>query len=127
MDVLLNGSVFDKIEEIGSFVFSLIYLSINYRNKTIVFHLGFLDKFTLRECIEKLELLKTPEERHRRLREIPEVHADPNMDPNCDSDQDAREIDNKKQGPLLCQVNMELDLYTDKSYLIFTFPGDIRR
>ncbi|KAH7850406.1 hypothetical protein Vadar_032401 [Vaccinium darrowii] len=52
----------------------------------------------LRECIEKLELLKTPEERHRRLREIPEVHADPNMDPNCDSDQDAREIDNKKQG-----------------------------
>ncbi|KAG5530265.1 hypothetical protein RHGRI_030586 [Rhododendron griersonianum] len=54
--------------------------------------------FTLRECIEKLVLLKTPEERQRRLHEIPEVHADPKMDPNCDSDQDVGEIDNKKQG-----------------------------
>ncbi|KAE9450319.1 hypothetical protein C3L33_17763, partial [Rhododendron williamsianum] len=57
-----------------------------------------LNDFTLRECIEKLVLLKTPEERQRRLHEIPEVHADPKMDPNCDSDQDVGEVDNKKQG-----------------------------
>ncbi|KAA0033767.1 zinc finger CCCH domain-containing protein 19 [Cucumis melo var. makuwa] len=29
----------------------------------------------------KLQLLKTPEERQRRIEEIPEIHADPNMDP----------------------------------------------
>ncbi|XP_057500328.1 zinc finger CCCH domain-containing protein 44-like [Actinidia eriantha] len=45
-------------------------------------------KREFRECLEKLELLKTPEERQRRLYEIPEVHADPNMDPNCESDKD---------------------------------------
>ncbi|XP_058228086.1 zinc finger CCCH domain-containing protein 44-like [Rhododendron vialii] len=42
----------------------------------------------LRDCVEKLELLKTPEEYQRRLHEIPDVHADPNMDPNCHSDED---------------------------------------
>ncbi|XP_057966122.1 zinc finger CCCH domain-containing protein 19 [Malania oleifera] len=50
----------------------------------------------LRECVEKLQLLKTAEERQRRLEEIPEVHADPNMDPNHESEEDEEES-NKKQ------------------------------
>lgn len=52
----------------------------------------------LRECVEKLQLLSTPEERHRRVHEIPEVHADPNMDPSYESEEDAVEADDKKQG-----------------------------
>ncbi|KAM0839651.1 hypothetical protein ACQ4PT_060179 [Festuca glaucescens] len=39
----------------------------------------------LRECVEKLQLLNTPEERERRINEIPEVHVDPHMDPNYES------------------------------------------
>nr|XP_027193442.1 zinc finger CCCH domain-containing protein 19-like [Cicer arietinum] len=31
----------------------------------------------LRECVEQLQLLETPEERQRRLEEIPEIHVDP--------------------------------------------------
>ncbi|KAF3646665.1 Zinc finger CCCH domain-containing protein 19 [Capsicum annuum] len=49
-------------------------------------HEDFLDCSTLRECIEKLELLKTPKERQRRLMEIPEVHADPKMNPDYESE-----------------------------------------
>ncbi|KAL8543085.1 hypothetical protein ACS0TY_003823 [Phlomoides rotata] len=41
----------------------------------------------LRECVEKLQLLKTPEERRRRLEEIPEIHADPKMDPSYESEE----------------------------------------
>ncbi|KNA22355.1 hypothetical protein SOVF_034820 isoform B [Spinacia oleracea] len=54
-------------------------------------------KKELRECVEKLQLLKTPEERQRRLNEIPEVHADPKMDPSCVSD-DETEKQDKRQG-----------------------------
>ncbi|KAA8547456.1 hypothetical protein F0562_003680 [Nyssa sinensis] len=54
-------------------------------------------KKELRECVEKLQLLKTPEERQRRLLEIPEVHADSNMDPNYESEEDAGELNDKKQ------------------------------
>ncbi|XP_066312547.1 zinc finger CCCH domain-containing protein 44-like [Miscanthus floridulus] len=39
----------------------------------------------LRECVEKLKLLSTPEERARRLIEEPEIHADPAMDPYYES------------------------------------------
>jgi hypothetical protein len=46
-----------------------------------------------------LQLLKTPEERQRRLEEIPEIHADPNMDPNHESDEDEGETEDKRQGP----------------------------
>lgn len=53
-------------------------------------------KKELRECVEKLQLLKTPEERQRRLNEIPEVHADPKMDPSCESD-DESEMHDKEQ------------------------------
>ncbi|KAH0719175.1 hypothetical protein KY285_015206 [Solanum tuberosum] len=52
---------------------------------------------TLRECVEKLELLKTPEEHQRRLLATPEVHADPKMDPNYETEEDARESDDIKQ------------------------------
>ncbi|KAL6959979.1 hypothetical protein U1Q18_040126 [Sarracenia purpurea var. burkii] len=54
-------------------------------------------KKELRECVEKLELLKTPEEHQRRLHEIPDVQSDPNMDPNCESDKDSGGVGNKKQ------------------------------
>ncbi|XP_022953119.1 zinc finger CCCH domain-containing protein 19-like [Cucurbita moschata] len=50
----------------------------------------------LRECVEKLQLLKTPEERQRRREEIPEIHADPNMDPSHESE-DEDEADDKRQ------------------------------
>ncbi|KAK2979779.1 hypothetical protein RJ640_016311 [Escallonia rubra] len=53
---------------------------------------------TLNSNVEKLQLLKTPEERQRRLREIPEVHADPNMDPSYESEEDSGKLNAKKQG-----------------------------
>ncbi|PIN07649.1 RNA polymerase I transcription factor UAF [Handroanthus impetiginosus] len=52
----------------------------------------------LRECVEKLQLLKTPEERRRRLEEIPEIHADPKMDPSYESDDnDSETEDNRRE------------------------------
>ncbi|KAA8531947.1 hypothetical protein F0562_006336 [Nyssa sinensis] len=54
-------------------------------------------KKELRECLEKLQLLKKPEERQRRMHEIPEVHAYPHMDPNYESEEDAGEPNDKKQ------------------------------
>ncbi|PNT67689.1 hypothetical protein BRADI_3g30620v3 [Brachypodium distachyon] len=39
----------------------------------------------LRECVEKLKLLNTPEERERRINEVPEVHVDPHMAPDYES------------------------------------------
>nr|GEV95158.1 zinc finger CCCH domain-containing protein 19-like [Tanacetum cinerariifolium] len=52
-------------------------------------------KKELRECVEKLNLLKTPEERARRLEEFPLVHDDPTMDPDCSEDE--TEVDDKNQ------------------------------
>ncbi|KAF3440764.1 hypothetical protein FNV43_RR19050 [Rhamnella rubrinervis] len=54
--------------------------------------------FTLRECVEKLQLLNSLEERQRRLQEVPVVHSDPNMDLNCESEDNAGELDEKKRG-----------------------------
>ncbi|KAJ7968177.1 Zinc finger CCCH domain-containing protein 19 [Quillaja saponaria] len=51
----------------------------------------------LRECVEKLQILKTPEERQRRLEEIPEVHADPRMDPGFESEEDEDKMDDKRE------------------------------
>ncbi|KAK4804532.1 hypothetical protein SAY86_004349 [Trapa natans] len=50
----------------------------------------------LRECVEKLQLLKTPDERQRRLDEIPEIHVDPKMDPSYESEEDEAKV-NKRQ------------------------------
>ncbi|KAF8672168.1 hypothetical protein HU200_049735 [Digitaria exilis] len=47
------------------------------------------------ECVEKLQLLDTPEEKARRINEVPEVHVDPRMTPNYES---AEEQDYKKAG-----------------------------
>ncbi|KAJ9147002.1 hypothetical protein P3X46_029211 [Hevea brasiliensis] len=52
----------------------------------------------LRECVEKLELLKSPKERERRLLEIPNIHSDPSMDPSHESEEDAGESDEKNPG-----------------------------
>ncbi|GAB2218130.1 hypothetical protein Droror1_Dr00001348 [Drosera rotundifolia] len=43
----------------------------------------------LGQNVEKLQLLKTPKERQRRLDEIPVVHDDPKMDPSYDSDDES--------------------------------------
>ncbi|CAH8283118.1 unnamed protein product [Eruca vesicaria subsp. sativa] len=43
----------------------------------------------LRDCVEKLGHLESPEERQRLLQEIPEVHTDPSMDPSHPSAEDA--------------------------------------
>ncbi|KAJ0433967.1 putative chromatin regulator PHD family [Helianthus annuus] len=53
-------------------------------------------KKELRECVEKLNVLKTPEERARRLEEVPLVHDDPTMDPEYGSEDDT-DSDDKKQ------------------------------
>lgn len=47
--------------------------------------------------MEKLQLLKTPEERQRRMEEIPRIHSDPNMDPSHESEEE-EEPEEKKQG-----------------------------
>ncbi|KAK4795312.1 hypothetical protein SAY86_013306 [Trapa natans] len=56
-----------------------------------------LTQFTLRECVEKLQLLKTPEERQRRLDDIPEIHVDPKMDPSYESEEDEAEADDRQR------------------------------
>ncbi|GKA05445.1 zinc finger CCCH domain-containing protein 19-like protein [Tanacetum coccineum] len=52
-------------------------------------------KKELKECVEKLNLMKTPEERARRFKEFPLVHDDPTMDPDCSKDK--TEVDDKNQ------------------------------
>ncbi|KAK7367329.1 hypothetical protein VNO80_09338 [Phaseolus coccineus] len=47
--------------------------------------------------VEKLHLLNSPEERQRRLHEIPDVHSDPNLDSMFESDEDDGESDERKQ------------------------------
>ncbi|KAK1369486.1 RDR2-independent DNA methylation protein [Heracleum sosnowskyi] len=54
-------------------------------------------KKQLRECVEGLQLLRRPEERKRRLEDIPEIHADPKMEPNFKSEDNDSEIDSYKQ------------------------------
>nr|TKS05425.1 hypothetical protein D5086_0000135220 [Populus alba] len=53
--------------------------------------------FTLREYLERLQLLKTPEERQRILEGVPEIHADPNINPSHGSDEDEGETEDKRQ------------------------------
>lgn len=48
--------------------------------------------------MEKLQLLKTPEERRRRLEEIPEIHADPKMDPSYESEEKDSENEDIRRG-----------------------------
>ncbi|KAL9461686.1 hypothetical protein AB3S75_004642 [Citrus x aurantiifolia] len=64
----------------------------------------------LRELVEKLEILNSPEERKRRLLEIPEVHVDPKMDPSYESEEDTKEfnedIDMKPWNPSIGRKEM---------------------
>lgn len=48
--------------------------------------------------MEKLQLLKTPEERRRRLEEIPEIHADPKMDPSYESEDNDSDNEDARRG-----------------------------
>ncbi|XP_058109514.1 zinc finger CCCH domain-containing protein 19 [Magnolia sinica] len=48
----------------------------------------------LRDSLDKIQLLSTPEERSRRLEELPEVHADPSLGPSFESDKDHGDQDN---------------------------------
>lgn len=48
--------------------------------------------------MDKLQLLKSPEERKRRMSEVPEIHADPKMNPNYESEEDNRSADVGKKG-----------------------------
>lgn len=49
--------------------------------------------------MEKLQLLKTPEERRRRLEDIPEIHADPKMNPSYESeDNDNSDNEDARRG-----------------------------
>ncbi|KAF2290824.1 hypothetical protein GH714_015656 [Hevea brasiliensis] len=59
---------------------------------------GHRKEYPLLECVEKLELLKSPKERERRLLEIPNIHSDPSMDPSHESEEDAGESDEKNPG-----------------------------
>ncbi|XP_024974114.1 zinc finger CCCH domain-containing protein 44-like [Cynara cardunculus var. scolymus] len=54
-------------------------------------------KKSYRECVEKLQLLNSPDERERRLKEIPVIRSDPKMNPHYESD-DTEEYFNKEHG-----------------------------
>ncbi|KZV16987.1 zinc finger CCCH domain-containing protein 44-like [Dorcoceras hygrometricum] len=54
-------------------------------------------KKELREYVRKLQLLKSPEERQRRIAEIPVVHDDPKMSPAYESEEDVRSADNPRK------------------------------
>lgn len=49
--------------------------------------------------MDKLQLLNSPEECKRRLEEVPVVNPDPSMDPRSEFNDNAGELDEKKQGP----------------------------
>jgi hypothetical protein len=51
----------------------------------------------LRDCVERLQLLKSPEERRRRLCEAPEIHSDPRMHPNYGPEEDAGDSNVNKE------------------------------
>ncbi|KAK7406780.1 hypothetical protein VNO78_08413 [Psophocarpus tetragonolobus] len=56
-----------------------------------------LDKALTLHSIRVNDLLNSPEERQRRLHEIPDVHSDPNLDSMFESDEDDGESDERKQ------------------------------
>ncbi|GAB2269205.1 hypothetical protein Dimus_004133 [Dionaea muscipula] len=65
----------------------------------------------VRECVEKLELLNKPEERQRRIHEIPEVHVDPPMDATYESDEETGQRGTKMQD---AKKSMKLSYYNSK-------------
>lgn len=88
------GNCQNKIESYLFFIFSLNYIII-----FIDLFLGSsLTLFTLREYVDRLQLLKSPEERQRRISEVPEIHADPTMNPSYESEEDTRNGVRSKKG-----------------------------
>ncbi|XP_044498097.1 zinc finger CCCH domain-containing protein 44-like [Mangifera indica] len=53
-------------------------------------------KRDLRECVEKLELLDSPDNHNRRLLGVVVIHIDPDMDPSCESEDDVGEFVEKE-------------------------------
>ncbi|KAI3499995.1 hypothetical protein L1887_35810 [Cichorium endivia] len=80
------------------YIWILLFLSWNY----------------LREYVEKLQRLKTPEERERRLREIPEVHSDPKMNPDYETD-DTEDYFNKEHVQLMKPKHSKINHKTTNS------------
>ncbi|KAL0448449.1 UNVERIFIED_CONTAM: Zinc finger CCCH domain-containing protein 19 [Sesamum latifolium] len=74
-EILRLNHLRDRASEKGHFA------HLSWRSLTLVM---------LREYVDKLQLLKSPEELHRRLSEVPEIHADPKMSPDYESEEDAR-------------------------------------
>ncbi|RZR96953.1 hypothetical protein BHM03_00026070 [Ensete ventricosum] len=62
-----------------------VTLEILNLNKKEVIPIDIISNQEFTECIEKLQLLNTPEEHNRRLNEVPEIHTDPHMDPDYES------------------------------------------
>lgn len=81
-----------------------------------------LTLFTLRECVDKLQLLKTPEERQRRISEVPVIHADPKMDPNYESEEDSRIGDNINEGTSIMGLcGLELKISSFRYFFCYCF------
>ncbi|KAI3698812.1 hypothetical protein L2E82_42651 [Cichorium intybus] len=66
------------------------------RKKEYPFFFNIYTFHIILECVEKLQILKTPEDRARRLQDVPVIHDDPTMDPNHVSEDDS-DKDDKKQ------------------------------
>ncbi|KAK9052519.1 hypothetical protein SSX86_029148 [Deinandra increscens subsp. villosa] len=65
--------------------------------------------FLTSECVEKIQLLKTPDERERMLSKIPQVHSDPKMNPDYESD-DTEEYFNKEHGDQMESISSAKNL-----------------
>ncbi|KAD3640714.1 hypothetical protein E3N88_29937 [Mikania micrantha] len=61
---------------------------------------SYLTYLIVSKCVEKIQLLKTPDERERILNKIPQVRSDPKMNPDYESD-DTEEYFNKEHGDQL--------------------------
>lgn len=68
----------------------------------------------LRECVEKLQLLNSSQERARRINEVLEVHVDPHMDPDYESTEEmdyqkavVRIVNGKKSDGFFSPVNQQ--------------------
>ncbi|XP_073297033.1 zinc finger CCCH domain-containing protein 44-like [Primulina huaijiensis] len=55
-------------------------------------------KKELREYVNKVQLLKSPEERQRRIAEIPIVHDGPKISPEYELEEDVKSADNTEKG-----------------------------
>ncbi|KAK8607482.1 hypothetical protein V6N13_053215 [Hibiscus sabdariffa] len=67
------------------------------------------DTKEIRACEEKLQLLNSSDERHRRLHEIPDIHSDPNKELFCKSEEVSGDLDEKKKAVELCINDIETD------------------